>query len=566
MTRSAFSITALLALALLLAGCGANQGNLAGRINGQPVTLDVFNDSYRGHYTNFQVLNNRAPSRDEREQIKRQTWSDAARGVILRQYFAKYKISCTPSEVVDTLSKNIPSYILNSPRFMTNGVFDPQIYNQSLLYDSPENLALLRQDYLDWKVPIMKLMPELIKHELLDRAESKLITELLQSTADLEFTLLELGDIDPYISPDEVRSYYEANSAQYRLEPFVSLSYATLEVLPSRTDIRLTNAYADSLYRELSSGTPATDLLEDVHPFATNLQFKNSGFIAVAELDAELNNYLSALQEGAWGLPLASATGLSLHQLEKRTKSMCIFNTLWVPYQPTASSIEGLRPSAELAVKLARSRGLAVACEELSLPRNKIHKDDPASLWFPDPQIVAGIRAQLSGQSAGHVFDALYSALERKWVIVELNEASLDALRPLAEVEAEIRENLARDKSEQLALQISERIISGQDTPPASAKTRSFEGLTADSRALGKNTPQIFQGILRRHLQNIPQEAFIMDGMIWIPRVIAVERDKKIEVSEDSIEAVFTANLSPDWFDRWMDRQLKQASIQKYLD
>ena len=103
MTKLAPLFAILLALALLLASCGANQGTLAGRINGQPVTAESFNDSYRGHYTNFQVLNNRAPSREERELIKQQTWTDAAKGVILRQWFTKYKISATPLEVVDTL-------------------------------------------------------------------------------------------------------------------------------------------------------------------------------------------------------------------------------------------------------------------------------------------------------------------------------------------------------------------------------------------------------------------------------------------------------------------------------
>ena len=127
MNKLAYWIGTALSLALLLAGCGANRGNLAGRINGEAITAEAFNDAYRGHYTNFQVLNNRPPSREERERLKRQTWGDAARSVILRQYFVKYGITATPSEVIDTLSANIPPFIKNSPRFMTEGVFDPKI-------------------------------------------------------------------------------------------------------------------------------------------------------------------------------------------------------------------------------------------------------------------------------------------------------------------------------------------------------------------------------------------------------------------------------------------------------
>ena len=566
MTKLAPLFAILLALALLLASCGANQGTLAGRINGQPVTAESFNDSYRGHYTNFQVLNNRAPSREERELIKQQTWTDAAKGVILRQWFTKYKISATPSEVVDTLSRNIPSYILRSPLFMTDGVFDPKIYNQSLLYDSPQNLAPLRQDYLDTKVPIMKLKRELIANELLDKGERKLITGILQSNADVEFTLLELADIDPYVASEEVRAHYQKNLADYRLEPFVSLSYATLEVLPSRTDIRLTNLYADSLYQELSAGTPVSALLEDSHPLASTLVYKNSGFLDVDSLDPLVYAQLSALDEGAWALPLPTASGTSLHQLEKRTKSMCSFNSLCLPYQPTGSSIEVLRPEAELAVKLARMEGLATACEEMSLPRTKVHKAHPDSLWYPDAQIVAAIRLLLPGQPAGHVFDPVYSPTTRQWVIVELNEAALEVHLPLASVEAGIREFLSRDKREQLALQISQRIISGQDPTPDNATVRHFEGLSPTSLALGKHTPIIFHGILRRHLQNQPQEAFLMDDLVWMPRVISVSRDAKLKVDEAQIQAVFASSLPTNWFDDWMEQQLRKATIQKYMD
>lgn len=566
MTKLAPLFAILLALALLLAGCGANQGNLAGRINGQPVTAESFNDAYRGHYANFQWLNNRAPSREERELIKQQTWTDAARGVILRQWFAKYKISATPSEVVDTLSKNIPSYILSSPLFMTDGVFDPKIYHQSLLYDSPENLAILRQDFLDWKVPIMKLKQELIVRELLDKKERQLITGILQSSADVEFTLLELAGIDPYVSQDEVRAHYQKNLADYRLEPFVSLSCATMEVLPSRTDIHHANLYADSLYQELSAGTPVSALLEGNHPLAASLVFKNSGFLSVASLDPIVYKQLSELEEGAWGRPLQTASGTTLHQLEKRTKSMCSFNSLWLPYRPSASRIEALRPEAELAVKLARLKGHATACEEMDLPRYKVHKANPDSLWYPDARIVEAIRAQLPGQPSGHVFDALYSDSTSKWVIVELNAAALDEHLPLSSVEADIRDFLAHDKREQLALQISQRIISGQDPVPANSTIRNIEGLSPASQALGKHTSVIFHGILRRHQQNLLQEAFIMDGFVWLPRVISVSREASLKVDEAQVQAVLAASLPDNWFDVWMEQQLRKANIQKYMD
>ena len=70
-----------------LTACAVNQENLAGKINGTRILYSDYIESYRGHYNNFQILNNRAPDAIEKEALKSQTWTDATKHVVLNDYF-----------------------------------------------------------------------------------------------------------------------------------------------------------------------------------------------------------------------------------------------------------------------------------------------------------------------------------------------------------------------------------------------------------------------------------------------------------------------------------------------
>ena len=57
------------ALALTLFSCATTQEHIAGTINGQSIPMDQFAASHRGHYENFYILNERAPSMEDRKSV-----------------------------------------------------------------------------------------------------------------------------------------------------------------------------------------------------------------------------------------------------------------------------------------------------------------------------------------------------------------------------------------------------------------------------------------------------------------------------------------------------------------
>jgi hypothetical protein len=563
------ALAALLALLIALSACvgnRTNQGNLAGRINGKAVPYEEYMQELLLNYYKFQYENNRAPDSKEKEAIKKETWDQKAKYVILSSYYNKYGINVSAQETVDYLKDNPPEALKSSPLFMTDGKFDNRIYLQSLLYDTPHNLKPYRDRYQTYLIPDLILQERLIKDELLNSSEKKLIGKILRSNADIEWTILDEKNIDPWISDEEINYQYQKNLDAYKLEPYISLAYTELQVLPSRTDIRLTNELADSLYTQLKQGTPIAEILAIDHPIKPFLVFKNSDFIKNNDIDPQIYAQLSTLNEGEYGAPIPDAGGVTIHQLETRTKSMSSFNTLRIPYLPAQTGIDAMLPAAQQVVKLARSQGLAVACEEMNLTRQKTGKTGVDSAWIDDPAVVSVIKGSLEGKMPGDVFDPVYSQQHQGWLIVELAESVLNSVIPLEEVREQIRQELASTKRAELADQIAARILSGEAPVPADAEFLTVNAMEHGSQLLGVDAGNIFYLTLRRHLQKDKQQAFLLTGKVLIPKVLAVREDKTIKVEDETIRQTFVENLPTDWFAGWMDKKVKDARIIVLID
>lgn len=560
-----FAALILAGLLALLAACTVNQPKLAGRINGTPIPYNSYMESYRGHYNNFQILNNRVPDAEEKEQIRRDTWKDATRHVILTDYFRKYGISVSGQEVLDTLRHNVPDYILNSPRFQSGGKFDYRIYLQSLQYDTPENLQPLRKHYQDYLIPILKLKQRLISDELLTPAEQKLSLRILQSKADIEWASVDPLLLEPLVTPEEIQLYYDKHPDEFKLDPQYSVLYATLPVSPSSRDVELGAALADTLLAELREGSSLEEALNKYLAYYPGLLLKNSGFIRNSDLDPVLYALLAETEEGSYTNPVADAEGLTIYQLEQRTKSMISFNTLRVPFNPSPASIEQAKAAAERASRLIAALGVAEAAEELELEIKTSGRVRAETDWLEDPAAVQAILRQIEEQDVGFVLAPVYVAAQRSWLVGALQDNTLNSVRTLMDVQSAIRSLLVGQKRVNMAQSLAGQIASGQISPPASSPWVLHGGMTYTSELGGVPTENLFYQILRDHYQGHPQKFHSHGDLLWIPRVISASTDKQVKIPAEEVARLFTQNLPENWFDNWMEGKIRQAKLKIYV-
>jgi hypothetical protein len=567
MKKYLIKIIPLIVLALFTSSLEGAQKNteLAGKINGTPVPYNEFIQELLLNYYNFQYENDRAPDSREKELIRQETWKQKTMYVILKNYYKKYNIKVTAEETIEYLRNNPPEALKKSPLFMTDGKFNQKIYVQSLLYDTPYNLKPYRDRYQTYLIPNLKLQDYIIRDELLTSAEKKLIRKILQSSANIEWTIIDTDDINPYITEQEIQLYYQKHLSEFKLNPYINLAYTTISVVPSKTDIRLTNAMADSIYKELTQGKTVQDILNSDLTIVPYLSFINIDYVRESELEPSLYNILSQLKEGEFSPPIADNEGLNIYQLENRTKSMLSYNILRIPYIPSKSSIDVVLPAAQQVVKLARKENLSIACDEMNLDYHKTGNIAPDYDWFGDPQVVNNILNLIPKYSERYVFEPIYSPMKKVWVIVELLESSLNVHQSLEEVRPQIQKKLEEQKRTELALQLADKISSGQHTIPSDAPTIYIENMTITTPLLGNDATNIYYQTLHRYFKKEKPKAYILEGKILLPKVISVKIDKKKKISEDQLIQLYKDNLPPNWFDTWMDSKVKKAKVKIYI-
>ncbi|HOC96013.1 MAG TPA: peptidylprolyl isomerase, partial [Candidatus Cloacimonadota bacterium] len=558
------TIVKILFLAFTLAAltaCAANQENLAGKINGTPILYSDYIESYRGHYNNFQILNNRAPDAIEKEALKSQTWTNATKHVVLNDYFKKYRISASSQEVLDTLRVNIPDYILRSPLFNINSKFDRAVYLQSLEFDTPHNLQPLRRQYRDYYIPVMKLKEKLIDDLLLTSKEKKLGTRILQSKADIEWLVLDARNIQPVITEELLRYEYEQNLPQYKLEPYYSLNYFRVPVKFSKTDIRRSYELADSLFQELVLGEDIEAAVAKRLPYFPQLTLKNSGYIRNNDLDPDLYASFSFVEEGSYLNPLSDQDGVTIYRLDKRTKSMSSFTSIRVPYLPSEASINFTLPEAQNLRSLVKDLGINAAAEELDLNYVSTGNIRPDAAWLDDPSVVEAVNLELSGKKPGYAFKPIYSEAQRCWIVACLNDTRLEAYKPIEEVRQELTEALTLRKRADMARHQASQIIAGNSSYASAAQKLMLPAMTYQTKLLEHNADSIFFNVMHAHYSKSKQQYHELGDLILIPRVTRVICDKDTKASSADIRRLFKSTLDPEWFDDWLDNEVAKADL-----
>jgi len=137
-------------------------------------------------------------------------------------------------------------------------------------------------------------------------------------------------------------------------------------------------------------------------------------------------------------------------------------------------------------------------------------------------------------------------------------------VKSLAEVAEEVRAQLAKEKRLAMSQNLAEQILAGQTPQSGTVQTLRVADMTTDSSLGGQPAGDLFYRVMRTHYRQEKPASFEHAGLLWIPRVNSVTDDKSRQPSAAEIEALFTRNLAPDWFDTWMASQISSARVVIY--
>ncbi|MBK8130504.1 MAG: peptidylprolyl isomerase [bacterium] len=183
------------------------------------------------------------------KQVRQQAWDDLVRVELMKGYQKKWGIVTSDDEVAYAVRNNPPEFIRSNENFMTNGRFDPALY-QEFLRDPNQTQVLLaiESDYRE-SIGNQKVIDRVIQPVFVTPQEvwDEFVTTNRKFKAVVAtFPLTNFPVDSGSISLSEIEKYYSDHESDYKLKERRKLAYVSIPlVIGAEDSLRVTETVED---------------------------------------------------------------------------------------------------------------------------------------------------------------------------------------------------------------------------------------------------------------------------------------------------------------------------------
>ncbi|RME31759.1 MAG: hypothetical protein D6800_00460, partial [Candidatus Zixiibacteriota bacterium] len=242
---------------------GRNNPNVAGVIDGDEISYNLYNQYYQQVYQN-EVAKTNGDIPDERiAQLEDDAWNQLVFDHLITKKAKEMGIVVTDKDVFDYLRYNPPAYLQQSPSFQTDGKFDYQKYLNAMA--NPQAAAfwsqvepLARTDLLK-----LKMQQQVIQTAVVSEPEIK------QAYID-SLELLRLGIVNvplrqysntmPKFTDEQLQDFYNTHKSNYKAGKRAVVQYVSIKKKPSAYDWEQAKARAMEVYDSVKAGADFSEL------------------------------------------------------------------------------------------------------------------------------------------------------------------------------------------------------------------------------------------------------------------------------------------------------------------
>ena len=408
-------------------------------------------------------------------------------------------------------SNRIDRFILNSPQFQIDGVFDPEFAVRTMA-SMGMSAPLYRED-LGRRMALSQIANAYAGSNFLTPGELEQLIELRQQARDFRYIAIPMGarTVGEAIDDERISEYYEQNQEQFREPENVTAQYVVLdqaaiaeeiEVDPAELQARyeqerseyqgaaekrashiLFETFAISEEEALEAAIAAKQRLDDGEDFAAlALELSSDtisaeaggdiGYTDGAVFPPEVEAALAELALNEISGPVVSEFGVHILQLTEDSQNE------FAPFEDVSARIERDLKSAEVELIYAarledlsnlafESGDLAAISEQLELPvltGEAISRLGGADV-FANPQMLEALYSDevlLDGNNSDVI-----ELDDSRAVVVRVEEFNESYIRPLEEVEAEITVLLRSDMEREAVVSLGEEILGALESGEA---------------------------------------------------------------------------------------------------
>ncbi|MGL4223676.1 MAG: peptidylprolyl isomerase [Vibrio sp.] len=559
-------ILGLIILSFIFAGVGnyliSGGNNAAAKVGNAEISRGDFEQAYQNERNRMQAqlgdyFSNLLADPAYVASFRKSVLDRMVNDLLIEQYAASLGLRVSDQQV--------RQMILDMPQFQLQGQFDQELYQTALRRAgfSPDMFA----EYLRTDLVRNQLISALQGSEFSLPGEVNLQDQLISQTRNIRTIALSLADFAQKVtlSDEEIEQYYQANTERFTRPEQIKVSYIELSADGLKATLSIDDHAAQQFYQEhldkystaeqrkvshiliegddAQSAQAILDQLKAGGDFATLAQQKSQdvgsaqdggslGWIERDTMDPAFEAAAFALTEPnqVSGL-VKSEFGYHIIRLDE-VKAPVV-----KPYSEVEQAIK-LELADQQALdsfyakqseleKLAFEHADSLDDAAKAIAARVEHTEFVSFAQLPDPLAIPAVLQVL--KSAEVKEDGLNSELievaPEHVVVVRVEESRPETLLPLAEVKAQVVEQLSRMKGEQQALELANQLVAG--LAAGNSALLSESGLAfGESQMIDRSSPlanTVYAMVKPQDGQQVYAQAKDFDGNIVVIELNKVE-------------------------------------------
>jgi peptidyl-prolyl cis-trans isomerase D len=463
------------------ASSAAATGGELGRVNGEPISYEEWNLTYRNLYEQQQRQQPGQPiSAAVSRQIEEAAWEQLVTQKLVSQELRRRDIDVTESEIRQAARYAPPPEFMNNAMFQTNGQFDQAKYAAFLSSPSVDNNMLLQLEaYYRDVIPRSKLFYQVTSGTYIPDSELWRIFRDARETATVKFVAIDpdrvVQDAAITIPQRDVERYYKEHREEFKRPANARIRYVMISRAPTGED----SAAALSRAQRVRAAATTDFAKAASSESADSVSRAQGGSLGKLRRGATVPAFEQAafsLPVGQVSEPILSQFGYHIIKVNSRVSNDEIdVSHILIPVERTQQNDERLLDMADSLETLGESMKLDEVAKRMNLRIRDGNIDDRSPFLAPVGQADDAAQwAFREGAEVGEVSPVFETPTA--YYMVELVSKTEEGIPELKQVQSEIERTLKLqrkiEQAKPFARNLLERIRRGQSIDAAAAAVR----------------------------------------------------------------------------------------------
>ncbi len=387
---------------------GQYTGNVVGKINGQEITYQQFNQSLQNAIKQYKESTKKDPDEQVTKELRDQVWQGLLNQILVDQAARRLDIFVTDQDIVNWVTQNPETLPDNIKRFFedSTGHFSRQILAEALASNRPDVQEFWTnvQTYLKEQRLQEKLTGRLYSAIRIPESQIKLQFERDNVKLDVGYVMFPPGQLFPdssiHISEADLNDYYSAHEDDFRTPATRQLKYVDFPIGPSAEDSSEVKDEMERVAVQAKNGTNFLDLVKEYSE--TPYQDK---FLTHGQLNPTVEAKALEAKEGQIVGPFLASDGYHLIKVMAETKGKNEYvhaAHILIPVTPGPDSVQSYKLADKILKEARSGANFAMLAREYSQDPGSAKRGGDLG-WFGKGAMVKPFEKAAFGARVGQI-------------------------------------------------------------------------------------------------------------------------------------------------------------------